>query len=157
MPSTEKLVLVIRHLESKGVPVEKLQVFTVANRKWQLANVLLDDEEILSNTYNKSVPVHKSSEITAALQSYSSRWKTKVTASKESKDAINNMKLRNGAALVEMAMFYAYKSSTNTSEEIKYLSVFGSKHNLLPLKDISELRTRLQSVLGPNLEAAWAS
>lgn len=174
-PSTEKLVLAIRQLESQGVDVSQLYVFARAIGEWKKAPELLADEGILSNTYHRSVPVHKASAIAEALQSYSSRWKTSWTGSLESDNAIENLKLRDGAGLVEMAMFYAYKSSTNTPEEQEILKGIARKYGhkeeitnsigapsrfeetFLPLKDKSELRTRLQSVLGPNLQAAWAS
>ena len=174
-PSTEKLVLAIRQLESQGVDVSQLYVFARAIGEWKKAPELLADEGILSNTYNRPVPVHKASAIAEAVQSYSSRWKTSWTGSLESDNAIENLKLRDGAGLVEMAMFYAYKSSTNTPEEQEILKGIARKYGhkeeitnsigapsrfeetFLPLKDKSELRTRLQSVLGPNLQAAWSS
>lgn len=111
--------------------------------------------------------MHKASEIKAAVQSYSSRWKTKFAGSGESDAAMKNLKKRDGAGLVEMAMFYVYKATTNTPEEEEFLSRIARKFShkdddfdsetFLPLKDKSELRTRLQSVLGPNLQAAWGS
>jgi len=174
-PSTEKLVLAIRQLESQGVDVSQLDVYARAINKWIKAPALLNDRDILSNTYNRPVPVHKASAIAAAIQSYSSRWKTSLTGSTESENAIRNLQRRDGAGLVEMAMFYAYKSSTNTPEEQQFLSglvrKYGHKEKIPnpmfpqgvevdffePLKDKSELRTRLQKVLGPNLQAAWAS
>ncbi|MCY2935450.1 MAG: hypothetical protein NT172_14940 [Planctomycetota bacterium] len=174
-PTTEKLVLAIRRLESQGVDVSQLDVYARAINQWKKAPELLNDRDILSNIYNRPVPLHKASAIAAAIQSYSSRWKTSFAGSGESDAAIKNMKQRDGAGLVEMAMFYAYKSSTNTPEEEQFLSGLARKyghkekvHNpmfslsdevdfFVPLKDKSELRTRLQKVLGPNLQAAWAS
>lgn len=174
-PSTEKLVLAIRQLESQGVDVSQLDVYAIAINQWIKAPALLNDRDILSNTYNRPVPVHKASAIAAAIQSYSSRWKTSLTGSTESENAIRNLQRRDGAGLVEMAMFYAYKSSTNTPEEEQFLSGLVRKYGhteklpnplvpqgvevdfFVPLKDKSELRTKLQKVLGPNLQAAWAS
>lgn len=174
-PSTEKLVLAIRQLESQGVDVSQLIVFARAIDEWKKAPELLADKGILSNTYNRSVPVHKASAIAETLESYSSRWKTSWFGSVETEKAIENLKRRDGAGLVEMAMFYAYKSSTNTREEQEILKgivrKYGHKEEIpnpfgapsrfeetfLPLKEKSELRTRLQSILGPNLQAAWSS
>jgi hypothetical protein len=174
-PSTEKLVLVIRQLQSQGVDVSDLNVFARAIDEWKKAPDLLADQDILSNTYNRPIPVHKAAAIAAAVQSYSSRWKTSFTGSDESADALANLKQRDGASLVEMAMFYAYRCSTNTPEEKQYLNGIARKYShkvkdydsftgdkikvetFQALKDKSELRTRLQKVLGPNLKAAWAS